>query len=80
MVLEPQQGDELIQEKSINHMRIRKLRYNSPKTTTFTKAKLGEQHNDLLSAWMDNERIKNDVFDTWDDIGEEEYVGSDDNK
>ena len=38
MVPEPQREDESIQEKIINHMRIRKLRYNAPKTTALTNA------------------------------------------
>ena len=38
MVPEPQREDESIQEKIINHMRIRKLRYNTPKTTALTNA------------------------------------------
>ena len=38
MVPEPQREDESIQEKIINHIRIRKLRYNAPKTTALTNA------------------------------------------
>ena len=80
MVPEPQREGESIQEEIINHMRIRKLRYNAPKTTTLTKARLSQQQNDLLADWMDYERMEDDVFDTWDAMGEEEEVGSDDNE
>ena len=42
MVPEPQREGESNQEEITNHMRIRKLRYNVPKTTTLTKAKLSQ--------------------------------------
>ena len=53
-------------------MRIKKLRYNAPKTTPLTKARLSQQQNDLLADWNDYERMEDDVFDTWDATGEEE--------
>ena len=80
MVPEPQREGESIQEEILNHMRIRKLRYNVPKTTTLTKARLSQQQNDLLAVWMDYERMEDDVFDSWDTMGEEEEVGFDDNE
>ena len=79
MITESQRESELIQEEIINHMRNIKVWYNSPKTTILTRENLGKQQNDLLSAWMNYEQMKNYVFDTWDDMGEEEEVGSDDN-
>jgi len=36
------------------------------------EARLSQQQNDLLADWNDYERMEDDVFDTWDAIGEEE--------
>ena len=62
IVPKPQREGEPIQEEIINHMRIRKLRYNAPKTTTLKKARLGQQQNNLLSDWMDYEQMEDDVL------------------
>ena len=43
-------------------MRIKKLRYNAPKTTPLTKARLSQQQNILLSDWMDYEQMEDDVL------------------
>ena len=80
MVPESQRESDSIQEEIINHMRIRKIRYNALKTTTFTKIRLSQMQNDLLSDWMDFERTENDVFDIWDTMREEEEIGPDDNE
>ena len=71
IVPENQREGESIQEEKINHMRIRKRRYNILKTTTLTKVTIGQQKYNLLSDWMYYKRMEDNDLDTCDEMGEE---------
>ena len=42
--------------------------------------KISQQKREILLTSIDHERINEDAIDTWDEIGDEEAVGSNDNE